>query len=102
MRAPSLDRVTAVLAPLVTILVTFLVALVTLVVAHPPDRSSAQAVSPPPAGVRREVRIGAPGVPSVLDPGAALEGTIPLIARQVFDTLVVWREGSTEIEPALA
>src|SRR6266850_2417511 len=99
MRVPSLDRVTAVLAPLVTILVTFLVVVVTLLVhiAH----SSAQ--GPPPAGgVRREVRIGAPGVPSVLDPGAALEGTVPLIARQVFDTLVVWREGSTEIDPALA
>ena len=99
MRAPSLGRVTAVLAPLVTVLVTFLVVVVTLLVhiAH----SSAQ--GPPPAGgVRREVRIGAPGVPSVLDPGAALEGTVPLIARQVFDTLVVWREGSTEIDPALA
>src|SRR6266498_2825089 len=34
--------------------------------------------------------------------GAALEGTTPLIARQVFDTLVAWREGSTDIEPALA
>src|SRR5213594_3278293 len=103
MRAPSLGRVTAVLAPLVTIFVTFLVLAVTLLVVRPPAHSSAQGVSPPPAaGVRREVRIGAPGVPSVLDPGAALEGTIPLIARQVFDTLVVWREGSTEIDPALA
>src|SRR5213594_477963 len=103
MRAPSLGRVTAVLAPLVTIFVTFLVLAVTLLVVRPPAHSSAQGVSPPPAaGVRREVRIGAPGVPSVLDPGAALEETIPLIARQVFDTLVVWREGSTEIEPALA
>ena len=96
MRAPSLDRVTAVLAPLVTVLVTFLVVLVTLLVVRPPTHSSAQG-APPAAGVRREVRIGAPGVPSVLDPGAALEGTVPLIARQIFDTLVVWREGSTEI-----
>ena len=101
MRVPSLDRVTAVLAPLVTVLVTFLVIVVTLLVVRPPVPSSAQGV-PPDAGVRREVRIGAPGVPSVLDPGAALEGTVPLIARQVFDTLVVWREGSTEIDPALA
>src|SRR5438094_7953230 len=101
MRVPSLDRVTAVLAPLVTVFVTFLVIVVTLLVARPPVASSAQGV-PPAAGVRREVRIGAPGVPSVLDPGAALEGTVPLIARQVFDTLVVWREGSTEIDPALA
>ena len=101
MRVPSLDRVTAVLAPLVTVIVTFLVIVVTLLVVRPPVPSSAQGV-PPDAGVRREVRIGAPGVPSVLDPGTALEGTVPLIARQVFDTLVVWREGSTEIDPALA
>src|SRR5437667_12441 len=101
MRVPSLDRVTAVLAPLVTLLVTFLVIVVTLLVVRPPVPSSAQGF-PPDAGVRRELRIGAPGVPSVLDPGAALEGTVPLIARQVFDTLVVWREGSTEIDPALA
>src|SRR2546427_3511773 len=101
MRSPWLDRVTAVLAPLVTVLVTFLVVLLTLLVARPATQSSAQGV-PPAAGARREVRIGAPGVPSALDPGAALEGTVPLIARQVFDTLVVWREGGTEIEPALA
>src|SRR5437867_3745046 len=101
MRVPSLDRVTAVLAPLVTVIVTFLVIVVTLLVVRPPVPSSAQGV-PPDAGARREVRIGAPGVPSVLDPGTALEGTVPLIARQVFDTLVVWREGSTEIDPALA
>src|SRR2546426_4202357 len=100
MRARSLGRVTAVLAPIVTILVTFLVAVPILVV-PPASFSSAQGVIPPP-GVRREVRIGAPGVPSVLDPGAALEGTIPLIARHVFDTLVIWREGSTDIEPGLA
>jgi peptide/nickel transport system substrate-binding protein len=59
-----------------------------------PADSSAQA--------RKELRIGVPGVPAVLDPAAALEGATPLIARQVFDTLVAYREGSTEIEPALA
>ena len=42
------------------------------------------------------------GVPAVVDPGSALEGASPLIARQVFDTLVSYRAGSTEIAPALA
>ena len=31
--------------------------------------------------------------------GEALDGAPALIARQVFDTLVSWREGSTDIEP---
>ena len=51
---------------------------------------------------RKELRVGVPGVPVSLDPAAALEGATPLIARQVFDTLVAYREGSTDIEPALA
>src|SRR5580765_1586284 len=97
MPAPMFGRVAAVLAPLVTFLVTFLVA--TPLATSP---ALGQNTPPPTQVVRRELRIGAPGVPSALDPGAALEGTNPLIARQVFDTLVAWREGSTEIEPALA
>src|SRR5436309_14174532 len=92
MPPPTFRRGAAVLALLVTILV-----------ARAPVISSAQGPSAPSSpGVRHELRIGAPGVPAILDPGAALEGTSPLIARQVFDTLVAWREGSTEIEPALA
>jgi peptide/nickel transport system substrate-binding protein len=59
-----------------------------------PARSAAQG--------RKELRVGLAGVPAALDPAAALDGAIPLIARQVFDTLVAYREGSTEIEPALA
>lgn len=51
---------------------------------------------------RRELRIGVAGVPAALEPAAALDGATPLIARQVFDTLVAYREGSTEVEPALA
>jgi peptide/nickel transport system substrate-binding protein len=51
---------------------------------------------------RKELRVGIAGVPAALDPAAALEGATPLIARHVFDTLVTYREGSTEIEPALA
>ncbi|MBI3635484.1 MAG: hypothetical protein HY216_04595 [Candidatus Rokubacteria bacterium] len=51
---------------------------------------------------RREVRLGAVGIPAVLDPATGLEGTVPLIARHVFDTLVAYREGSTDVDPALA
>jgi peptide/nickel transport system substrate-binding protein len=51
---------------------------------------------------RKELRVGVPGIPATLDPGAALEGATPLIARQVFDTLVAYRDGSTDIDPALA
>jgi peptide/nickel transport system substrate-binding protein len=51
---------------------------------------------------RREVRIGVTGLPPTVDPVAALEGASPLVARQVFDTLVAYREGSTDVEPALA
>ena len=54
------------------------------------------------AQFRKELRVGVPGVPATLDPAAALDGAVPLIARQVFDTLVTYREGSTDIEPALA
>ena len=88
-------RVAAVLTLLVTILVTF-------VVARAPVPSSAQPPAAPTGPARRELRIGAPGVPAVVDPGAALDGIGAVISRQVFDTLVAWREGSTDIEPALA
>ena len=54
------------------------------------------------AQARREVRVGAVGVPPVLDPAAGLDGTTPLIARHVFDTLVAYREGSTDVDVALA
>ena len=58
--------------------------------------------APAPGQGQRELRVGVPGVPATLDPAAALEGTIPFIARQVFDTLVAYREGTTDVEPALA
>lgn len=56
----------------------------------------------PDAGSRREIRVGVVGLPASLEPGAALEGAGPLITRQVFDTLVAYREGSTDVEPSLA
>ena len=54
------------------------------------------------AQLRKELRVGVPAVPATLDPAAALDGAGPLISRQVFDTLVAYRDGSTDIEPALA
>jgi peptide/nickel transport system substrate-binding protein len=51
---------------------------------------------------RREVRIGVVGVPATLDPAAGLEGAVPLIARHVFDTLLTYREGSTDVDAGLA
>jgi peptide/nickel transport system substrate-binding protein len=55
-----------------------------------------------PVQGRREVRVGVAGVPTALDPVTALDGAPALLARQVFDTLVTYREGTTDIEPALA
>ena len=51
---------------------------------------------------RRELRVGLAHVPAVLDPAIALEGTPAIIARQVFDSLLAYRDGSTDVEPALA
>ena len=51
---------------------------------------------------RREMRVGVIGVPAALDPAAALEGTVPVIARHVYDTLLNYREGSTDVEAGLA
>ena len=48
------------------------------------------------------LRVGLPSIPAVLDPATALEGSMPFIARQVFDTLVQFRDGSSDIEPGLA
>ena len=54
------------------------------------------------AQARKELRVGVVGLTVPLDPASALDGATPLIAHQVFDTLVAYRDGSTEIEPALA
>ncbi len=65
--------------------------------------ASAQGLSANVApGLRREIRVGIQGLPAVLDPATALEGALPLVVRQVFDTLVAYREGTTDVEPALA
>jgi peptide/nickel transport system substrate-binding protein len=48
------------------------------------------------------LRVGIPSVPASLDPAGALDGPVCLIARQVFDTLVRYADGGSDIEPALA
>jgi peptide/nickel transport system substrate-binding protein len=54
------------------------------------------------AQARKELRVGVVGLAVPLDPASSLDGATPLIARQVFDTLVAYRDASTEIQPALA
>jgi peptide/nickel transport system substrate-binding protein len=69
------------------------VVLATLLAATAPEAVEAQ--SPP-------LRIGVPSVPAPLEPAAALDGPVALAARQVFDTLVQYRDGGSDIEPGLA
>ncbi|MBI4607375.1 MAG: hypothetical protein HY726_00015 [Candidatus Rokubacteria bacterium] len=69
-------------------------ALVVLLVALLPLPTQGQA--------RRELRVGVAALPAVPDPATALDGPVPFIARQVFETLVQFRDRSSDIEPALA
>lgn len=48
------------------------------------------------------LRVGLPSVPTSLDPATALEGPVSVIARQIFDTLVQYRDVTSDIEPGLA
>ena len=48
------------------------------------------------------LRVGVPSVPASLDPAATLEGPVSVIARQIFDTLVQYRDVTSDIEPGLA
>ena len=41
-------------------------------------------------------------LPAIPDPATALDGATPLIARQVFETLVQYKDGGSDVEPALA
>src|SRR5262245_23951481 len=54
------------------------------------------------AEMRRELRVGMAGLPAQIDPATALSGAGPLVARQVFDTLVAYAPSSTDVLPALA
>ncbi len=48
------------------------------------------------------LRVGLPSISSSLDPATALEGSVSIIARQMFDTLVQYRDVTSDIEPGLA
>lgn len=52
--------------------------------------------------LRPELRVGVATIPATPDPAGAIDGPLPFIARQVFETLVQFRNGSSDIEPALA
>jgi peptide/nickel transport system substrate-binding protein len=54
------------------------------------------------AQTHRELRVGVSGLPADLDPANGLSGALPLVARQVFETLVAYAATSTDVEPALA
>src|SRR5688572_9561252 len=58
--------------------------------------------APAQAQMRKELRVGVVGLPVQVDLATAMDGAAPLVARQVFDTLVAFRDGSTEVDPALA
>src|SRR5437870_9714398 len=96
---PEVPRIRRLLRVLV---VRLPVIILTLVLAWPSSALSQAPGSPLPTSARREVRVGALGIPAALDPATALEGTLPLIAHQVFDTLVAYHESTTDVEPALA
>jgi peptide/nickel transport system substrate-binding protein len=48
------------------------------------------------------LRVGLPTVAATLDPATALDGSVSVIARQMFDTLVQYRQVTSDIEPGLA
>ncbi len=48
------------------------------------------------------LRVGLSAVPTVVDPAAASDGPLSFVSRQIFDTLVQYRDGSSDIEPGLA
>lgn len=51
---------------------------------------------------RGALRVAVPAVPAALDPATALDATSLLLVRQVFDTLVQYRDESSDVMPALA
>ena len=48
------------------------------------------------------LRVGIAAIPTSIDPASAVDGPVPFIARQVFDTLVRYTDGGSDVEPALA
>ena len=58
--------------------------------------------APSTAQIRRELRVGLVSLPTTMDPVVAADGPAAILARHLFDSLVQYRELSTDIEPALA
>jgi peptide/nickel transport system substrate-binding protein len=56
----------------------------------------------PAAQARRELKVGVSGLPPQFDPAGALSGPGPLVARQVFETLVTYAPGSSDVQASLA
>jgi peptide/nickel transport system substrate-binding protein len=48
------------------------------------------------------LRVGLPAIPATLDPALAADVSSGLIVRQVYDTLLQYKDGSSDIEPGLA
>jgi peptide/nickel transport system substrate-binding protein len=48
------------------------------------------------------LRVGLPALPASLDPATALEGPTAFVSRQVFDSLLQYRDGSSDVEAGLA
>ena len=48
------------------------------------------------------LRVAVPALPATMDPALAAEASSGLLARQVFDGLLQYREGSSDVEPGLA
>jgi peptide/nickel transport system substrate-binding protein len=58
-----------------------------------------------PSAGRRNLAVSAsafPFCPQASIPASALDGPVPLVARQVFDTLLRYTDGGSDVEPALA
>jgi peptide/nickel transport system substrate-binding protein len=48
------------------------------------------------------LRVGLPALPATLDPALTVETPAGLVVRQIFDTLLQYRDGSSDVEPGLA
>jgi peptide/nickel transport system substrate-binding protein len=48
------------------------------------------------------LRVGVPALPPALDPALAVDAPAGMLARQLFDTLLQYREGSSDVEAGLA
>lgn len=56
----------------------------------------------PAAAETPSLRVALLALPAVLDPATALEGPTSAVCRQVYDTLLRYRDGSSDVEPGLA